>query len=164
MSAFKCKRCKKKLKRNENLQLHQQTQHAVNVPKIQCPLWPKCKGVLNTNGLYSTNSNLKVHLKRHHKKYSRGNTAKELIKNAKKVFVRGKGNACKYLIHFQSISWLCFRCIGNLLCIFQKSADDDSESEVQNPYDVLPLQQQNVTDGTGNNILLCFVCNNSQFV
>lgn len=50
----------------ENVEVHNQTQHAPIVVKYLCPKWPRCQDSRHSNGLYSTLSNLRVHLFKHH--------------------------------------------------------------------------------------------------
>lgn len=61
-----CRPCKKKFRSPENLALHNDTQHSETVEKILCNYWPRCEDGKHKTGLYSTSSNLRVHLQKHH--------------------------------------------------------------------------------------------------
>lgn len=69
MARFRCSTCKKEFKRNYNLKSHEKSVHHQKVLKLKCPLWPKCKKIHRATGFYANLSNLKVHFKKHHKKY-----------------------------------------------------------------------------------------------
>lgn len=65
--SFHCPICNLPFQRKYNVTQHVKNVHHKNIPKVDCPFWPKCKDVHKANGQYSNNANLKVHLKKHHK-------------------------------------------------------------------------------------------------
>lgn len=65
---FGCEICGKQFIREQNLEKHKISVHSPLKKKFVCPQWPQCRKVKNTNGLYSTMANLRVHFIKHHKK------------------------------------------------------------------------------------------------
>lgn len=63
---FICHFCEKSFVRKFNLEIHIKTQHKITVTKIICPLWPRCRKVHKNDGRFSSLSNLRAHVRKHH--------------------------------------------------------------------------------------------------
>lgn len=82
-----CLQCDRTFGRMENLRIHIATQHSETVEMLLCKYWPRCFDARHQDGLYSTKSNLVVHLKKHHK--IKSDTRRRLLaKQAERFFVR----------------------------------------------------------------------------
>lgn len=63
---FNCSHCNKEFTRKFNLKVHIQKKHREIITKLKCPLWPTCRKIHKSDGTYSSISNLRVHLRKHH--------------------------------------------------------------------------------------------------
>lgn len=82
-----CKKCRKSIISWATYKEHKRIQHSERKVKIMCPLWPKCKGPRNKDGLYLNKANLKNHYRKHHKEVNFDNVDP---KTFVKVFLRNK--------------------------------------------------------------------------